>query len=299
MSAPRPGPTGQKPQKGQTGHADRDSLFDRSGTWKDKVTRAGWLIAALLAAWVIIGLFWALFPLKANAAPPLVVDEADLLTASEEASLEARAAALQSQYDFDVVIHTIDSPPGGQSAASANEQWYEQQGYSSYGMVLLVAIQSRDYDVYTTYSQRLVTNNERASIASSVAQWLSAGDYAGACDRYLDLATNALATSNTPGEAGFRSHPVLMSGAIGGGIGLIAAGITVGVWKRGLKTARPERDALAYQAKGSLHFTVKEDQFVSTHTAVIPLPRHEDGGRGFGGGGGGGGGFGGHSGGKF
>jgi len=134
---------------------------------------------------------------------------------------------------------------------------------------------------------------------------LSSGDYSAAFGQFLTLVRAFYAQAQS-GPAYSADNPyhaynsLLLAGSIGLGVGLIAAGITVTVWKRQLKTARPATEALSYQVPGSLRYTAQTDQLVDSRTAVVPIPRESS--RGFSGGGGGGFGGGGGSsgfGGKF
>jgi uncharacterized membrane protein YgcG len=228
----------------------------------------------------------------APAAPALVVDGGNLFSASEEAALLGQAQTIQAQYNFNAVVYT-EPRPSGQTPTDTAVAAY-QDNYSGDGIILYVAIQTRDYFIWTTGGRGEETFNRYGFdqvLLPEVENVLRSGDYYRAADTYLDLVRDFLAQAATgePYDYGNRYrgyNPFLVAGAIGAGVGLIAAGVTVAIWKRGLKTARPALEAASYQTPGSLKFSVAEDEMVHTFTAVTPIPRQET--RGFGGGGGGG-----------
>jgi len=243
----------------------------------------------LLAVVALALVTWLALPSVAQAAPPSVVDEANLLSSAQEAALSDRIAAIKAQYDFDVVIHTVSSL-GTQTPAQASQSFFAKGGYGPDGISYLVAMGTRDWWIekfgtgltyFTAYGNQV--------IADRVVKLLSQGNYDQSFNTFLDLVESFLdeARTNRPYDNDNKYlgyNPYVVAGAIGGGVGLIAAGATVLVWKRRLKTARPATEALAYQVPGSLQYTVKEDQLVNSHTAVVPIPQTES--RGFSGGGG-------------
>jgi uncharacterized protein len=252
------------------------------------------VLGVALAAWLLASLAWFLFPVSSEAASPTVIDDAGLLTASEEADLTARIADIQSRRGVNVLIYTAQSI-GSSTPQSASQAQWTQGGYGADGISFLVAMGSRDWWIQS-YGWGLTAFNDygRETMGATCQPKLSAGDYYGAFSSFLDYvdAFAAQARSGNPYSASHPYHPGLWLQAIGTGFGLgaVIALIVVMVWKRQLKTARPEKAAYSYEVPDSLQFSVRDDQFVSTHTQVIPLPRDDHqggGGHSFGGGGGG------------
>mgnify|MGYP003367959210 FL=1 len=60
-------------------------------------------------------LFMLLLPIAALAERPIVVDDANLFTASEEAQIEAAARTIVDTYQVDVVVVTSYAPKPEQS----------------------------------------------------------------------------------------------------------------------------------------------------------------------------------------
>jgi uncharacterized protein len=232
---------------------------------------------------------WLALPQAAQAAPPAVADQAGLLSSAQEAALTSRIAAIQQQYDFNVVIRTVPSL-NGQAVDEANKAYFAQDGDSPDAISFLVSLGDRRWNIWATpgYGQTVFTDYGREVIGGDVQTVLSAGDYYAAFDKFLDYVEQFLheAKTNRPYDTDHRYlsyNPYWVAGGIGAGVGVIGAGATVLVWKRKLKTARPATEALAYQVPGSLQYSVREDQLVNSHTTVVPIPQNNS--RGFGGGG--------------
>jgi len=246
----------------------------------------------LVAVVALVVVTWLALPSVASAAPPSVVDEANLLTSAQEAALSDRIAAIAQQFDFHVVIRTVQSLHGV-TVAAANEAAFKQGGYSPDALSFLVSMGERKWDIWATpgRAQTSFTDYGREVIGGDVQTLLSSGDYAGAFNKFVDYVEQFLGQAETgkpydTNQKYLSYNPYLVAGGIGAGVGVIAATATVLVWKRNLKTARAATEALAYQVPGSLQYTVREDHLVSSHTAVVPIPQSDS--RGFGGGGGGG-----------
>jgi uncharacterized protein len=201
-----------------------------------------------------------------------------LLSPANEAALTSRIETIREQYDFDVAIRTVDSLEG-QTPQRANESYYRDSGYGPDGISLLVAMGSRDWDIWATpgRGQEKFTDYGLGLIGQEVQELLSQGDYYLAFDSFLGLVGDFLqeAQSDRPYDSDHHYltyNPLLWALAIGGGIGAISAGLIIAWWKHNLKTARPATAAASYQAPGSLNFSRQEDKLVSSHTAVVPLP---------------------------
>ena len=67
-------------------------------------------------------------PIAALAERPVVVDDANLFTASEEAQIEAAARTIVDTYQVDVVVVTSYAPKPEQSQAFADD-YFDYNGY--------------------------------------------------------------------------------------------------------------------------------------------------------------------------
>ena len=129
-------------------------------------------------------------PLSASALTPKIVDNAELLTADERATLEQRANALAGQYGFDVVILTTDSLNGVDSQSYA-DNFYDQNGYGvgpNYsGILLLLSMEYRDWAI-STCGEAIYAFSDYGiqNIFFEIAGYLSENQYYFAFTTYLD-----------------------------------------------------------------------------------------------------------------
>lgn len=124
------------------------------------------------------------------AASPKIVDNADLLTDSEEAVLESAAQALTERYDQDVIILTVDSI-GGRYIESYADDYYDNNGFGigpKYsGVLLLLVMDTREWAISTCGdSIYALTDYGIQSLFYSISGYLSEDDYYRAFSVYLD-----------------------------------------------------------------------------------------------------------------
>lgn len=126
----------------------------------------------------------------ALAAEPKIVDQADILTDSEEALLEGKAQSLVGQFDMDVVILTVDSLEGQYSSDYADD-YFDYNGYGigpDYsGVLLLLSMDEREWAISTCGDAiYALTDYGIQQLFSSIAGYLSDDRYYDAFDVYLD-----------------------------------------------------------------------------------------------------------------
>lgn len=123
------------------------------------------------------------------ATEPKIVDDADILTESEETFLEAKAQALVSEYGMDVVIVTIDTLHGRISSDYADD-YFDYNGYGigpDYsGVLLLLSMEEREWAISTCGDTiYALTDYGIQQLFSSMAGYLSENRYYEAFDAYL------------------------------------------------------------------------------------------------------------------
>ncbi len=95
-----------------------------------------------------------LFGIPSSAADlPRLVDQADLLTDSEESALSDRLDEISERHQFDVVVVTVDSLEGETAVVYADD-FYDYNGYGfgdeRDGILLLISMEERDWCISTT-----------------------------------------------------------------------------------------------------------------------------------------------------
>lgn len=198
----------------------------------------------------------------ASANDRLVVDDANLLSSDEAASLQARCEKLSEDYNLDFVIVTCDSLDGKSATAYADD-YFDYNGYGQgsdhSGVLLLVSMEQRDWAVSTTGSKTEPLSKKNIdSLMNSVLPKLSSGAYAKAFDTYLDKLEHELDDS-----------PNLFISLL---IGLVIAGIVVGIMAYNMNTARSQSNANCY-LDGKMQLHQNQDFFLYSHTSKTKIER--------------------------
>ena len=114
-----------------------------------------------------------------------VEDAAGLLTQEEIDDLQSEAERLYELYGRDVVIVTTNDTDG-KSAMEFADDYFDYNGYSDEGLLLLVDMGNREWWISTEGSCiEAFTDAEIQNIGEAVAGYLANGDYKGAFDEFL------------------------------------------------------------------------------------------------------------------
>jgi len=245
-------------------------------------------LLAFLAA-LCVALTVALPVLADDPTLPRVVDEADLLTQSEEVALAEMIARIRDEYSFDAVIVTANSL-GGKSPMAYADDYYDYNGYGygadADGILFLVSMEDRDYWFSTSgYGITVFTDYGIRQMGDAVVSYLSQGDYYEAFAQYLDTAESYLlqAQSGNPVDVKDAPYPSgagtvvtdqrsALAKALGDWLvwliaGIAVALISVGAMRAQLKSVMPRREAGEYMVPNSLKLAVSQDVFLySTQT---------------------------------
>lgn len=213
-------------------------------------------------------LLYAMLSLNAAAAPDRLVDNADLLTVSEEAEIGAMLDAVSEQYQMDVVIVTTDSTDGKSPMAYADD-FYDYNGYgygASYdGVLLLISMEDRDWWISTTgRAINAFSDSTIDLIGEAMLDDLSRGRYSKAfetfaeeCAYYIDGEINGF-----PFDFGFNLIVAVV-------IGLVAALIVTGIMRGQLKSVRRQAAASDYVRFNSLKVTQSNEIFLYRNVSRI------------------------------
>ncbi len=246
----------------------------------------------LLSLWICLLTFLRLIvPVSAAETPPMVVDRANLLTASEEAALEAKVQNIRDTYSMDAVILTLESLDGW-SAQDYADNYYDQNGYGSgenhSGILFLLAMREREWYL-STYGDAIyaVTDYGVQQLGEMAAWYFSAGDYYAGFDAYLDALPDYLyayqegapidgyADSSGDYYHGDQeavvyyeenSSPNLLLSL---GLGILVAGIVVAVMGGSMNTKRQQHGAASYLKAGSFRLRSHQDLFLYSNVSKV------------------------------
>lgn len=245
------------------------------------------------------------------ASEPKIVDQADLLTDTEEALLEDKAQMLVMEYDMDVVILTVETLNGRVSSDYADD-YFDYNGYGigpDYsGVLLLLSMQEREWAISTCGNTiYALTDYGIQQLFSSMAGYLSENRFYEAFDTYLgELPYYFQAYENgrpidgyrdpydgpgsyepVPGdnnvyypepEKGFGDYAKML--VISLVIGAAAGGITLLVLRGQMNTAIAQTGAYNYMIPGTYNLKRYQDIFLYSNVTRHRKPDHNSSGGG-------------------
>ena len=216
------------------------------------------------------------------AAAPRLVDDADLLTSSEESELLSLLNEISERQKMDIVVVTVDSL-GGKSPRAYADDYYDYNGYRADGILLLIAMESRDYYVSTTgYGIEAVTDAGLSYMEDCFVDDLSDGDYASAFTTYAELCDDFIsaAKSGEPYDRGNMpraAFPWVQNILISLAVGFLIAFIATAVMRSKLKSVRSKSGASDYVKEGSFRLTRSNDLYLYRRVTRRAKPKDNGG----------------------
>ena len=199
-----------------------------------------------------------------------------LISKDEQNALEKRLGKLNETYDVHIGIRFMKRLPDGKSAEIVAKSIAEGSSFSSGAngsMVLLVAMESRDYYVATgRYMNRIITSKEGIPyICDEIVPLLKDGDYPGAAKAFIDAAEEELAYYQQEGEPydpakAFNVLAALMAVLASG---LIVIGVRAYLISQ-MSNVHRASDADVYLEKNSFELTEEVDTFLYTNVTAVP-----------------------------
>ena len=238
------------------------------------------IMIVMLALILCLSLF---VPAMAQSTPHLV-DEADLLSDVEEAQILSMLDAISNRQGMDVVLVTADTLDG-KSPQEYADDFYDYNGYSQDGILLLISMEDSDWWISTSgYGITAFTDAGIDRMGELFVPSLSAGDYGEAFEIYADTCDEFITQAkvgdpydihNLPKEpfSFFRSLLICLV------IVFVFALIVTGIMRGKLKTVRFQSGAANYVKSGSLNVTHRQDLFLYRDVKRTPRPKDNGGSR--------------------
>jgi len=224
----------------------------------------GVLLAMLLCVTMAV-------PAFASSNMPRLVDNARLLTGSEQSELLDKLDEISERQQADIVVVTVDTLDRKTPMDYADD-FYDYNGYGfgadKDGVLLLVSMEDRDWWISTTgYGITAITDAGIEYISDKFLSDLSDGDYAEAFTTYAELCDDFFTQAKTgqPYDVGhmpkapFHAVKCLL---ISMAIGLVIALIVTGSMKAKLKSVRMQSAAASYVKSNSMNITESRDMFL-------------------------------------
>lgn len=204
------------------------------------------------------------------ASPVRLVDEAGILNASEKAELLTLLDEISQRHGMDIVVVTVDSL-GGKSARAFADDYYDENGYGKDGILLLIAINSRDYYIATSgYGITALTDWNLSYMENQFIDDLRDGNYADAFRAYAELCDEFVSEAKS-GEA----FPLVKSLLISAVIGFIVALIATAIMRAKLKSVRSKASAGDYIKQGSFRVTKSGDRYLYRNVTRRLRPKND------------------------
>lgn len=215
---------------------------------------------------------------------PLLVDDADLLTDSEEEELEAQLDEISERQQLDVAVVTVNSLDGKTAEAYADD-FYDYNGYGygddNSGILLLISMEDRDWHMTTCgFGITAFTDAGMDYMQEQFVSYLSDGEYMEAFQKYATLCDDFITQADTgePYDSNNMPHeplsPIWIFAALL--LGFIIAFIMASGKKSKLKSVKKQVAAKQYTKKGSLTLTRNTDQFINRVVTSRRIERDDD-----------------------
>ena len=203
-------------------------------------------------------------PMAASAANPYVVDDAGLLTSAEIAQLEERSAQFYIDTGMELVIVTAESLDGKTAMAYADE--YFDATYGENGILLLIAMQEREWHISTTGTAIEAFNEvDLMGMEDGIMKYLPDGKYFKTFDRFQ---SDAEYYWNNEEISDFEASLV-----IGLPVGLVVALIAILIMRSTMNTKTSQRAAAEYQVDGSFNLRKHQDLFLYSRVTKTAKPK--------------------------
>ncbi len=231
------------------------------------------IIALVFALSMLCSLF-----ITAGAVSVSIVDDAELLTPEQEATLSDRIDSIRAEYDFDITFITTDDTMGQTLKTYLDN--HAALDTTRDGIVFGQDITAREY--HTTgrhYGATVMSDAALERIDEVVAPYLSDGDYYKAYDRYLDELVDFLdaAATGVPYEgAPLGVTDILIAVVVGLVGGAIVAFVVTGSMVSKMNTARKKKEAASYVRQGSFYLAQSHDRFMYENTTRTAKSQEKD-----------------------
>lgn len=224
------------------------------------------------------------FSASSAAGKKSVIDDAELIKASDEKELDKKIKNIQKD-KFDVVILTVKSLDG-KSAQDYADDYYDNNDYGldneKSGVLFLVSKGDRKYHISTKGAGiKAFTDYGISRIKEEIKPYLSDGDYFDACDEFLNI-TKDFVKAYKDGTPYDTDNPYneeidyVILEVIALVIAFVIALISVGIMRLRMNTAKPKGTAMEYIKKGSFKLTSEKDIFMYSTVTKTAKPKDND-----------------------
>lgn len=190
-----------------------------------------------------------------------VVDNAAILSDSEEQQLEEKLLDIVNEYGYDIAVVTIESTDGKSMMAYADD-YYDYNYYGEDGLMLLYNYGTNEAYITTDGKGiRAFSDKGISAVGQEVRSLLDIGNYYDAFEAFADNVEKYIDYYETKGKA-YKPKNFGMIFIISLGIGLVFAAIVCLALKSQLQTAVKQTNAKQYVRNGSKNVTYARDIYL-------------------------------------
>ena len=205
---------------------------------------------------------------------PRVVDNAGILSSSEESSLSDILDEISDRQKCDVAVVTV-TDTNGKSIMDYADDYYDYNGYADDGVMLIICmdgVAGERSGWITTKGKGVnyLTDYDIDDIGYTISSYLSNGNYYDAFVRFADL-TDEYVTENK------RINPVVY--LLSAMVGIVVALIGTGAMKKKLKSVNQQYSAMSYVRNNSLDLRQANELYLYSNVTRTAKPKDSEGGR--------------------
>lgn len=208
---------------------------------------------------------------------PLVVDNADILTDSEEAELGTKLNNLTETYKTEVAVVTVSDLEGKSPEAYADDYYdYNGYGYGDNDDGLLVVYKpgeegERKLHITTHGTAIDAFSDEKINdVLYEMKDLCVAEEYAEAFNAYADKCEEILIDASTPPTVHWFWIPVCFA------VGFVLSFIISGIIVASLKSVRSKANAKDYVREGSMYVNRQQDIFLYSNVSKTAIKEDKD-----------------------
>lgn len=207
-----------------------------------------------------------------------VMDFAGLLSAAEAANLKELLDKTSLAYDFDMVVVSVrqtgNTEPMDFAAGFFNSNGYGL-GENRDGCLLLVVTDMKVFWFGTSgKGKKILTSSASKKLEKETYGSLQNGNFYDAFVAYTRGWEELLILDAKGRTYNFLYKYNLVFVILAWVVSLVTGLIIVGVWKKGMDTAIPKKQAVSYITPGSLSFAVQQEKFI--YSIVTKIERGSD-----------------------
>ena len=202
----------------------------------------------------------------------IYINDIGLLDRGQEYQLGNQLLEISERLNLTVAVYVSGTLDGYEIDYFTKTKYH--QNYSAQdGVLLLVAMEEREWYIYTTGdAYDYLTDAALDEIEDAIVPLLSAGDYYNAFATYAELCDKFL-TMGQEGNIYRGAFPLMQNLLIALIVGLGVGLIVVTYMKSQLKSVRPRREAHEYTRPGSMNVTRSRDLFLYRTVSRRPKPK--------------------------